>query len=530
MLVNAQWTTVAVLAAEPSSALVARIEALLLENLNVALYADFDLNQDLQIHQNLVTLKAEKFPSVLSNMLSNGQSQDKGQDNGQDGGFDLDFDAVFLFGYDEQDAVAQEVHAQCVQSRLPVNVHNVPALSSFTCPAVYAQGPLSISISTSLRGCKMASRIKREIIKALPSNIGDVVTNVGMLRDLLKQQHNVQGNKWLSQIIDYYPLSKLDELSLEDLDETLAALQEQKSADGSASPAPGVRRAGKISLIGSGPGSISNLTLGAINAIYEADLVLADKLVPEEILKLIPQSTQVFIARKFPGNADKAQQELLDMGLQALQQGKNVLRLKQGDPYIFGRGGEEWLWFNQHGYQVEVLSGLTSAFVACARAGIPTTHRGVADQVLICTGVGKAGQIPDNLPLFEAKRTVIFLMSIKRIVDILPILINEKHWPRDLPVKIVERASCGDERVISTKLGDLVEVCDQVESRPPGLIVTGYACDVYGKLDEGKLFDVMENGQVANDGTDLTKIVGYLSKTNWSRAFVCSLFINELIK
>lgn len=414
-------------------------------------------------------------------------------------------DRVFLL-HPPAEISVESIYQKCVENRIPINTFNSAPFSTFTLLSTYANKNLQIGITTNLQGCKLSSRLKRELIKSIPPNINDIIENVSNVRKSINANDNLNKRdklKWLSQIIDYYPLNELGKISVDDLNDDLNDL---KSLDSSSSN-NSTNKIGKISLIGSGPGSISNLTIGALNSIHEADLVLADKLVPQEILDLIPKNVEIFIARKFPGNADNAQEELLKIGLDAVKRGMNVVRLKQGDPYIFGRGGEEYLFFQQHGIHVEVLCGLSSAFVATARAGIPTTHRGVADQVMICTGVGRHGKIPDNLPFYEEKRTVIFLMSIKRIVDILPILIDEKKWPKELPVAIVERASCGDERVIKTRLGSLANVCGKIESRPPGLIITGWACDVYTKLNEDEEFRIIESGVSLEENVDLDKIV-----------------------
>ncbi|GMM27361.1 uroporphyrinogen-III C-methyltransferase [Martiniozyma asiatica (nom. inval.)] len=434
-------------------------------------------------------------------------------------------DRVFVIAKEADLSFKQNVFAKCRRLRIPINVYNHGELSTFTLLSTHNDGALQIGVSTNLQGCKMGSRIKREIIKALPSNINEIIENVGNIRKEIKMSSDKDRElKWLSQIVEYYPLQELAHIKQSTLDQEIKltdsvhnvtkaqepvssssvnaltdainninSLSSSASASASTSPASSLKssnKKGKITLVGSGPGSPSQLTLGALNALHQADLVLSDKLVPQEIISLIPQSTQLFIARKFPGNADAAQQELLDLGLQALNEGKNVVRLKQGDPYIFGRGGEEYLFFTENGYPVNVLPGLTSAFVAPAVAGIPTTHRGVADQVLVCTGVGRKGAIP-NLPEYVESRTTVFLMSINRIVDIAPILF-EKGWPRNLPVSVVERASCGDQRIVRTRLGDLEEVCGVVGSRPPGLIVMGWACDVYGKLNDDEKWRVIE--------------------------------------
>lgn len=227
-------------------------------------------------------------------------------------------------------------------------------------------------------------------------------------------------------------------------------------------------------MVGAGPGHPDLLTQAALRAINTANLVLADKLIPADILALIPRHTEVYIARKFPGNAEHAQEELEAKGLMALKQGRRVVRLKQGDPYIFGRGGEEYLFFKSHGYDVDVIPGLTSALAATSLAGIPATHRGVADQVVICTGTGRKGVLP-SLPEYIESRTAVFLMALHRIDELIASLVAV-GWPMDIPCTVVERASCRDQRVIQTRIKDVARAIEHEGSRPPGLLVVGWSC------------------------------------------------------
>ena len=402
---------------------------------------------------------------------------------------------------------------------------DAPNLCTFTLLSTHSDGPLHIGITTSGRGCKLSSRIRREVAAALPPNFGSAIERLGTIRrriweedhaadlgldqtldiedeDISAQKHTFNSlvtsedldaarnrrMRWLSQICEYWPLKRLASINDADVDAILAAYSSPNSDN---APLEGAvldrrRRAGHITLAGSGPGNPDLLTQATYRAIQDADLILADKLVPAPVLELIPRCTEVYIARKFPGNADKAQEELLSMGMEALKAGKHVLRLKQGDPYLYGRGAEEYDFFKKHGYTASVLPGITSALSGPLFAGIPPTHRSVADQVLICTGTGRKGAAPDP-PTYIPTQTVVFLMALHRVASLVESLTNplpdearEKRtpWPRETPCAVVERASCPDQRVIRTTLQHVVTAVEEEGSRPPGLLVVGRSCQV----------------------------------------------------
>ncbi|EDN03359.1 hypothetical protein HCAG_01224 [Histoplasma mississippiense (nom. inval.)] len=303
--------------------------------------------------------------------------------------------------------------------------------------------------------------------------------------------------RWLSQICEYWPLRLLASITDADVDAILGAY---RSASGKTSSTfesglPLPPKKGKIILAGSGPGHPDLLAKATHNAIKTADLILADKLVPAPVLDLIPRRTEVHIARKFPGNADKAQEELLEMGIAALKAGKTVLRLKQGDPYLYGRGAEEYDFFRNKGYIPAVLPGITSALSAPLFADIPATHRGVSDQVLICTGTGRKGAAPAP-PSYVPTQTVVFLMALHRLSSLIESLTSRSEtdespmsralWPKDTPCAVIERASCADQRVIRSTLEHVCLAIQEEGSRPPGLLVVGASCGVLHPLTNTK--------------------------------------------
>jgi uroporphyrin-III C-methyltransferase len=440
----------------------------------------------------------------------------------------------------------------CKRHRIPVNVVDAPELCSFSLLSVHADGPLQIGVTTNGRGCKLAGRIRREVAAGLPAGLGDAVERLGGLRRRLQAQTLVDDGdvggvddsvdqgaglnklvlegdqeaaktrrmRWLAQMCEYWPLRRLAAVSDEDVEGILASYDGGMAGGkpGSGGPAlnNGRTPTGRVILAGSGPGHPDLLTRATYKAIQTADLILADKLVPAGVLDLIPRRTPVSIARKFPGNADRAQEELLEQALDGVRAGKTVLRLKQGDPFIYGRGGEEVAFFREHGLgdRVVVLPGITSSLSAPLFAGIPPTQRDVADQVLVCTGTGKKGKAPQP-PEFVESRTVVFLMALHRIGGLVAELTRYTEeeegqdtqegevpqesktrralWPLSTPCAVIERASCPDQRVIRTTLRFVAEAIEQEGSRPPGLLVVGRACEALYTPEKGRSW-VVEDG------------------------------------
>jgi uroporphyrin-III C-methyltransferase len=326
--------------------------------------------------------------------------------------------------------------------------------------------------------------------------------------------------RWLSQVCEYWPLKRLASITDDDIFDLLSSykIQETRMSGPATVNESRSKRRGNIILAGSGPGSPSLLTTATLNAIQNADVVLADKLVPSAVLDLIPRRTAVHIARKFPGNADTAQDELLELGLQGLSAGKTVLRLKQGDPFLFGRGGEEVLWFRDRGFEPVVLPGITSALSAPLFAGIAVTQRDTSDEVLICTGTSKKGKSPQP-PEFKQNRTAVFLMALHRLSTLVDSLTvgplnsdastektveddttastsignaSKQLWPVTTPCTIVERASCRDQRVIRSSLQYICIAVEELGSRPPGLLIVGRACETLQRLGEHEKWKVEE--------------------------------------
>ncbi|KDQ18262.1 hypothetical protein BOTBODRAFT_104689 [Botryobasidium botryosum FD-172 SS1] len=460
---------------------------------------------------------------------------------------------------------ASLIAAACRLRHIPLNVSDTPSLCDYTFPAVHrfpsaqagAQSrptSLQFAITANGKGCRLATRIRRDIISTLPKGAGDAVENVGRLRSLAKlhtaekvildpreagvgleeedaggagpplnepvsQRSSVQSESleeatkrrmaWVAQISEYWPIERLAALGEAEMLDMLAdsraqhAVQENEPLVSDASRSipsqhsltspgnpPPTPAQGQILLVGSGPGHPSLLTRAAHTALTSlATLVLSDKLVPAEVLALIPPHVPLHIAKKFPGNADGAQNELMDMALEGLKKGEVVVRLKQGDPFLYGRGGEEVLFFRSHGYEAVTIPGISSALAGPLFGCIPVTQRGVAESLTICTGVGRAGRAV-QLPGYERSRTLVILMGVARLGELVSVLVGQNDgdggeggrrragvaYPPYTPIAVIERASCPDQRVVLSTLDDIVGTMARCgEQRPPGMILVGWA-------------------------------------------------------
>jgi len=230
-----------------------------------------------------------------------------------------------------------------------------------------------------------------------------------------------------------------------------------------------IPKAGHISLVGAGPGDPELLTVAAIRRLQGADLVVSDRLVSQEILDFV--KCELKIARKRPGCAEEAQEEIYDWCKEGLAAGKRVVRLKIGDPLIFGRGGEEILRFREWGYKPELVAGVSSAFSAPLLGNIPLTHRGFANQLVIGTGYGqnctKTGITP-----YHPERTAVFLMAVGRLPTLCTDLAAE-GYPADCPVAIIEKASTPEQRLVLGKISSIVALAEEHRVKPPSIVVFG---------------------------------------------------------
>lgn len=221
---------------------------------------------------------------------------------------------------------------------------------------------------------------------------------------------------------------------------------------------------GSVSLVGAGPGDPDLLTVQAVRLLSQAALVISDRLVSKEILNMI--KCELRVAKKRPGCAEEAQEEIYQWTKEAVLQGKHVVRLKIGDPFLFGRGGEEVIEFRKLGIEPLLVPGVSSSYAAPMSAKIPLTHRGVSNSVLISTGYGKNEAIIE-IPEYSVDRTVVLLMAVGRIDEIAANM-TMMGYPKSTPVAIIEKATTPLQRTLTGTLEDIGFVARRDNACAPG--------------------------------------------------------------
>jgi uroporphyrin-III C-methyltransferase len=229
---------------------------------------------------------------------------------------------------------------------------------------------------------------------------------------------------------------------------------------------------GKVWLVGAGPGDPELLTLRALRVIQSADLILYDQLVSVEIHSLFPKQTPQFYVGKTKGHHSIPQHNLNALLLKKARQGLQVVRVKGGDPFIFGRGGEELLVLRQAGIDAEVVPGVTSASGASTYAGIPLTHRGLAQGCTLVTAQGETDTHINWQALVQINHTLVFYMGLSRAGWISTELQKAGMLP-DMPAALIENGCRDNQRVFITTAGNLAQTAQDHQVQSPALIIVG---------------------------------------------------------
>ena len=240
---------------------------------------------------------------------------------------------------------------------------------------------------------------------------------------------------------------------------------------------------GEVFLVGAGPGDPKLLTMKAFELLKEADVVIYDRLVSESILKLVPKNAEKIYVGKSSKKHELTQEKITELLIEKALEGKKVVRLKGGDPFLFGRGGEEAEALVEQGIDFEVVPGVTSAIAAAAYAGIPLTHRDYASSVAIVTG-HKAENAERSVKWAEiagSVDTIVVLMGVGELKSITGQLVEGGLKP-DTPVALIEWGTLEKQRIITGKIGTIADEAAKRNVKPPSVVVIGEVVNLGRKL------------------------------------------------
>ncbi len=357
---------------------------------------------------------------------------------------------------------------------IPVNVVDSPELCSFIFPSIVDRSPLLIAISSSGRSPVLARLVRRKIEALIPAAYGRLAEFVGRIRYVVKEKIPQQSARRLfwEQTIE----GTVGELVLAGREQSAQQkLQEQLEQNRQAP-------SGEVYLIGAGPGDPDLMTFKAVRLLQSADVVLFDRLVSPTIVDLARRDAQRIYVGKSRADHAVPQQEINQLLLDLARSGKRVVRLKGGDPFIFGRGGEEIELLARHSIPFQVVPGITAACGAACYSGIPLTHRDYAQSVRFVTGHLKDGSVEHDWSQFQnSSETLVFYMGLAGLPTICKQLQVHGRTP-DTPIAMVERGTMVEQRVLCGTLATMVDIVTREKPRAPTLIIVGDVVKLHKEL------------------------------------------------
>jgi uroporphyrin-III C-methyltransferase/precorrin-2 dehydrogenase/sirohydrochlorin ferrochelatase len=372
--------------------------------------------------------------------------------------------------------VNRSVAAAARERHIPVNVVDTPELCDFIFPAIIDRSPLVAAVSSGGASPVLARLLRSKIESLIPAHYGRLAQLAEKFRTEVKQQLADVGKRRIfwEQVLGG-SIAELVFSGQQTAAETQlqALLQQHRQHTGNS---------GEVYLIGAGPGDPDLLTFRALRLMQQADVVVYDRLVSPAILDLVRRDAEKIYVGKQRQNHSLAQESINELLARLAKQGKRVVRLKGGDPFIFGRGGEEIETLMEQDIHFQVVPGITAASGCASYAGIPLTHRDHAQSVTFVTGHLKDGTINLNWrQLAVPNQTIVIYMGLVGFEQICQALMAHGS-PANLPVAIIEQGTTDRQRVITGTLETLPARIARMDINPPTLIIIGTVVTLHNKL------------------------------------------------
>lgn len=374
-------------------------------------------------------------------------------------------------------AVNQRVSELARQRGIPVNVVDHPELCSFILPSIIDRSPVIAAISTGGASPVLARLLRARLETLIPASYGRLADLAARFRDQVKQcLPNTAGRRRFWEKVLQGPIAELVYTGRDD--EASAALQAALND----MKETGSLARGEVYLVGAGPGDPDLLTFRALRLMQQADVVLYDRLVTPSVLDLVRREAERIYVGKKRAFHTLRQEEINQELVRLAKQGKRVLRLKGGDPFIFGRGGEEIETLAEEGIQFQIVPGITAASGCASYAGIPLTHRDYAQSVVFVTGHLKDGTMDLNWAnLTQPQQTVVIYMGLTGLDVLCRELINH-GLPATTPIALIQQGTTPQQRVLTGTLETLPGIVANAEVHAPTLLIVGEVVGLHGKL------------------------------------------------
>jgi uroporphyrin-III C-methyltransferase/precorrin-2 dehydrogenase/sirohydrochlorin ferrochelatase len=361
-------------------------------------------------------------------------------------------------------------------NNIPVNVVDAPALCTFTMASIVERSPIVIAISSEGNAPVLARYLRSKIETMLPAGYGRIAAIAGEFRDKVKSKYATsQARRIFWEGVLQGPIV---ERILAGQEAAARIGLDQLLADDTAS-----QQHGEVYLVGGGPGDPDLLTFRALRLMQQCDVCVYDKLVSPEVLDLVRRDAELIYVGKSRDQHTLPQEEINQLLARLALAGKRVLRLKGGDPFIFGRGGEEIETLMQQGVPFQVVPGITAANGVSSYAGIPLTHRDYAQACLFITGHLKNGVLDlDWAAMARPQQTVVIYMGLVGLEQICQQLIAHGVAP-DMPAAVIQQGTTQHQRVVSANLSDLASQVAAAKMKAPCLTIIGQVVQLREKLN-----------------------------------------------
>ena len=385
-------------------------------------------------------------------------------------------DYAIIIASTDDSSVNALISKSAKKARIPVNVVDSPELSSFIMPSIVDRSPVIIAVSSAGKAPVLSRMIRAKLETVIPSAYGVLAEIAGEYRQKVKDRFSKIKDRrafWefiFSGVIAEKVFSGRINEAKDDIDKQLKRASEIEL--------------GEVYLVGAGPGDPDLLTFKALRLIQQADVVLYDRLVSKGVMELVRRDSELIYVGKKGGSQESTRQiDINDQLVELAKSGKRVCRLKGGDPFIFGRGGEEIESLSEHGIPFQVVPGITAASGCSSYAGIPLTHRDYSQSCRFVTAHLKNGTT--NLPWDEFvidQQTIVFYMALSGANYICQKLM-EHGMDKDMPIAIIEKGTMPEQKVYISSLTKLPDLLATEDIHAPTLMIVGEVVKLNEKLN-----------------------------------------------